>query len=111
RGLSMAKKRVKATRAKATKGDLKEIRPGDTNKADPFTIVVISNPALEAPWKSGNFLIDPITSDQPGFDGCVAYIDNALFGNLPNQSERLFADPAIGPRIRVVSLFTGALPA
>jgi hypothetical protein len=47
------------------------IRPGDTTKTNPFTVVIVSNPALEAPWKSGNFVIDPITSMQVAFNAAV----------------------------------------
>ena len=57
------------------------------------------------------FITDPITADQPAFNSCVRYIDNALFGNLPNQRERFMADPSIAPRIRVVSLFISGLAA
>ena len=87
------------------------IRPGDTTKTDPFTVVIVSNPALEAPWKSGNFVIDPITSMQVAFNAAVAQIDSALFGLLPGQRERFIADPAIAPKIRVVSVFVSGLPA
>ena len=87
------------------------IRPGDTTKTNPFTVVIVSNPALETPWKSGNFVIDPITSMQVAFNAAVAQIDSALFGLLPGQRERFIADPAIAPKIRVVSVFVSGLPA
>ena len=90
---------------------IQTIRPGDTSKPDPFTIVIVSNPALEAPWNSGTFVIDPITSNQAAFDGCVRYIDDSLFGNLPGQRETFLADPAILPKLRVVSLFVTGLAA
>ena len=86
------------------------MRPGDTTKPNPFTIVIISNPALEAPLGSGTFLVASITSDQTAFDQCAAYIDTVLFGDLPNQSETFIADDAIAPNIKVVSLFTPGLP-
>jgi len=89
----------------------KTIRSGDTSKQDPFTIIVVSNPALEAPWKSGTFVIDPITSAQAAFDACVNYIESSLFGTLPNQREQFIADPTIAPKIRLISLFiTGLTP-
>src|SRR6185503_9482969 len=89
----------------------KTIRSGDTSKQDPFTIIVVSNPALEAPWKSGTFVIDPITSAQAAFDACVNYIESSLFGTLPNQREQFIADPTIAPEIRLISLFiTGLTP-
>ncbi len=90
---------------------IKTIRAGDTSKGNPFTVVIVSNPALETPWKSGTFMIDPITSNQADFDACVTYIENALFGKLPNQSEKFIADPAIAPKIRVISFFVSGLPA
>jgi len=86
------------------------VRPGDTTKTNPFTIVVLSNPCLETPWRSGVFAVDPITSDQPAFEGCVHYINESLFGGLPGQVESFIADPAIAPFIRLVSLFFDGLP-
>lgn len=86
------------------------VRPGDTTKADPFTICVIANPALEAPWQSGQFIRDPITANQVSFDSSVQYINQVLFGNLPNQSEQFLADPQIEPKVRLVSLFVPGLP-
>ncbi len=91
--------------------EIKTIRAGDTSKINPFTIIIVSNPALEAPWKSGTFMVDPITSNQAAFDACAGYVVDALFGNLPNQSERFIADPAIAPKLRVISLFVSGLPA
>jgi hypothetical protein len=89
------------------------IREGDAGKevSKRFTICIIANPALEAPWNSGAFITDPITGDQAAFDACVQYIDTSLFGGLPNQSEQAFADPSISQRVRVVSLFVPGLPA
>lgn len=90
---------------------LKVLRPGDTSKPNPYTIVIVANPALEAPWKSGEFVIDPIMADQPAFDACAQYTVDALFGALPNQRERLMAEPAFASRVRIVSLFVTGLPA
>lgn len=90
---------------------IKVIHQGDTSKANPFTIVIIANPALEAPWNSGTFVVDPIITNQAKFDACVKYIDDALMGKLPNQSEKFIADPTIAPKIRMVSLFISGLPA
>jgi hypothetical protein len=84
---------------------VKVIREGDVSKANPFTIVAVSNPCLETPWRSGVFAIDPITSDRALFDGCVEYIHESLFGALPGQAENLLAEESIGPFIRLVSLF------
>jgi len=89
---------------------LRTIRPGDTSKADPLTIVVVANPVLESPMQSGNFVDDPIIADPHSFDVAVNYIDQALFGGLPNQSERFLGEPTIAPAIKLVSLFVSGLP-
>lgn len=86
------------------------LRNGDVSKADPFTICIAANPALEAPWESGAFVVDPIMRDRPGFDRTARYIVDALFGNLPGQAERLLADPTIERFIRVVTLWAPGLP-
>ena len=90
--------------------DTRILRNGDT-KPDPFTICIVANPALEAPWQTGQFIIDPIMGAQADFDACAAYIVQSLFGALPNQREQLLGDPAIAPLVRVVSLFESGLPA
>ncbi len=87
------------------------IRTGDTTKGDPFTICIIANPALEAPWQSGQFVGDPIGGNQAAFDSSAQYINQVLFGNLPNQSEQFLGDPQIEPKVRLVSLFVPGLPA
>ncbi|MBI1916342.1 MAG: hypothetical protein HYS12_16660 [Planctomycetes bacterium] len=89
---------------------VKVLRQGDgPTKADPFTIVIVANPALEAPWHSGTFVVDPITGNEPSFDLCAQYIQDALFGNLPNQREVFLGDPVIEPHVRLVSLFVPGL--
>ncbi len=86
------------------------LKGGDTNKTNPFTICIVANPALEAPWESGQFIEDPILSDQNAFDACASYIVDVLFGNLPGQAENfLGSEPEIGSRIRVVSIFAAVL--
>lgn len=89
------------------------IRSGTPGKADPFTILVVANPALEAPWNSGAFMPDPMatTAQQSNFDNCVRYIEASLFTGLPSQSELVLGDPAISPHIRLLSLFVTGLPA
>jgi hypothetical protein len=87
------------------------LRPGDTTKPDPFTVVILSNPALEAPWNSGTFVVDPITSMQAAFNTAASRIVSALFALAPGQRERFIADPSIGPRIRVISAFVSGVPA
>jgi hypothetical protein len=81
------------------------LQTGDMSKTDPFTIIFVANPAVEAPWNSGTFMTDPIMSDQQAFDDCVRYACDCLLGNLPGQIEGLLADPEIGPKIRIVSVF------
>src|SRR5258708_3028711 len=57
----------------------KAIRAGAA-KPNPFTICIIANPALEAPWQSGIFIADPIIAKpQAVFDAAAAYIEAALF--------------------------------
>jgi len=91
---------------------VKILRPGDgSTKPNPFTIVILANPALEAPWNAGTFLVDPITANEPAFDLCVQSIQDALFGTLPQQREILLGDPVIAPHVRVVSLFVPGLRA
>jgi len=90
---------------------MRVLRAGDTSKPNSFTIWIIANPALEAPWNSGQFIPDPIVGNQAGFDASAAYIEQVLFGLLPSERESIFSDPLIGPRVRVASLFaTGLSP-
>jgi len=87
------------------------LRPGDTTKTNPFTVVIVSNPSLEAPLNSGTFVIDPITTMQAAFNTAATRIVSALFALLPTQRERFIAHPSIGPKIRVISAFVSGLPA
>jgi hypothetical protein len=96
--------------ARAKQPVVKVLRQG-ASKQNPFTIVIIANPALEAPWKSGMFVVDPIAAGQKAFNACARYILDSLWGRLPNQREALLADPTIDPHVRVVSLFVPGLPA
>lgn len=91
--------------------DIRVIRTGDNTKPDPFTICVVSNPALEVPWQSGQFITDPVTTAQAEFDSSVRYVERALFGALPNQAEALLGDASISPQVRMVSLFVQGLAA
>jgi hypothetical protein len=93
-----------------TEPTISVLRPGDTSKADPFTICIVANPALEAPRNTGQFMPDPISTNQPAFDQAVDYIHSCLFGMLPGQVEAPLADPSIEPRVRVVSIFVPDLP-
>lgn len=87
------------------------LRPGDTTKDNPFTICIVSNPALETPYDSGQFAIDPIVNDEMGFNDSCGHIVNVLFGELPNQREALLKEPSIADKIRVLSIFITGLPA
>lgn len=92
--------------------DIRQVRPGDAGvRPTPFTIVIVANPALEAPWNSGAFVVDPIMANRPAFDAAVQYIDRSLFGGLPQQQENLLADQAIAPHICVVSVWVQGLNA
>jgi hypothetical protein len=90
---------------------LRTIRPGDTSKPDPMTIVIVANPALEVPWGSRHFQLDPITTDPAAFQASVDYINAVLFGGLPGQREPFLSDPATQSYIRVASLFVSGLSA
>ncbi len=85
------------------------VREGDRSKAHPFTICIIANPALEAPWKSGRYVSDPILGNRAEFDHAVDHIERVLFGKLQHQAERFLGEPAIEPHVRVVSLFVPGL--
>ena len=74
-------------------------------KPNPFTVCIVANPALDAPWNSGAVIADPIIGQMAVFQAAVAYIDSALFGRLLGEQEALLADPGIMPFIRVVSLY------
>ncbi len=80
------------------------IRPGAA-KPNPFTICIIANPVLEAPWNSGSVARDPLIGQLAAFQAAAAYVDSALFDLLPGQREQLLADPALMPSIRVISLY------
>lgn len=79
-------------------------RVGDAGKTFPFTVCIIANPALEAPYQSGQFIVDPIMSNPAAFNAAVAYIETCLFGALPGQRERLLGDPAIEPNVRLLEI-------
>lgn len=87
------------------------VRPGNTGKLDPFTVLIVANPALEAPWNASAFVVDPIMSNRPCFDACVRYVNTSLFGGLQSQTETLLGDAAIAPHVRLLSLFHTGLPA
>src|SRR5438445_3891970 len=109
--MAKAKKPVKKSSRRGEKKPVEKVLRAGAKKMNPFTIVIVANPALETPWNSGTFVVDPVTSNQSAFDACAQYILDALFGKLPNQREALLADPTIDPHVRVISLFVPGLPA
>jgi hypothetical protein len=86
------------------------VLPGDAGKPNPFTILIVANPALEAPWSSGTVIRDRIVSKKAEFDACVKYIVDALTQALPLCAEPLLNDPVIRGRTRILSLFDPTLP-
>jgi hypothetical protein len=82
--------------------DVQVLRQGPS-KANPFTIVIVSNPVLKL--MTGGLVADPIIANRPAFDAAVRQIDDCLFGLLPGQAERLLSDPAVVGGVRVVALF------
>jgi hypothetical protein len=97
--------------------DIVVMRQGDTSKPNPFTIVIVANPVLEAARArvgetvQSIFVPDPITSARPAFDACAQHIDASLFGELPNQAEKMLGVSGIAEKVRVVSVFETGLPA
>ena len=83
-------------------------RRAGASKRDPFTICIIANPALEAPWNSGIFIADPIMGNKAGFYSAVKYIEDCLFGRLAGIQEQLFSNPPIGANVRVISIWDTA---
>jgi hypothetical protein len=84
------------------------LRLAGAAKTDPFTICLIANPALEAPWNSGTFVADPIMANKAAFYGAVQYIEDCLFGRVAGTKEQLLSNPAIAPNVRVISIWDAA---
>lgn len=85
-------------------------RAGDTANPRPFTICFIANPVLEVRSGTGELRRDPIVDHGDVFAACAGHAEASLFGELPNQRERLLAAPDIAPRVRVVWVFEPDLP-
>ncbi len=90
---------------------VKELQTGDVTKQNPYVIAIIANPALETVTDSGVFASDPILTNLAAFNSAASYVFDVLFGRLPGQAEKLLADPNLGTRIRVVSIFDSTLSA
>jgi hypothetical protein len=86
------------------------LRPGAV-KSQPFTIVVVANPVLEAPLDSGQFIVDPVISRRLDFDAAARDIEASLFDTVPGQLEQLLGEPTIAPEVRFIELFETGLPA
>src|SRR3954468_8768298 len=87
-------------------------RNGDTSKADPFFILVINNIALERPLNSNKFVADMSTgtpADRKKFAAVAQYVDKNLFGQLPNQAEKLLSDSPHSAKIRLWSIYLWGL--
>lgn len=85
------------------------IAPG-AQKAAPFTICIIANPFLEAPWRSGVIAPDPIIGQPVIFTAATQYICDAIFGRQPRQAEFMLGNTAIAPQVRVLCLYEPNLP-
>jgi hypothetical protein len=88
---------------------VKKVMRAGAPKPNPFTICIVANPVLEAPWNSGSVAKDPLIGQLAAFQAAAAYIDSALFGLLPGEREDLLADPTLMPFIRVISLYDDTL--
>ena len=86
------------------------LRPGDTSKPNPFTVCLVANPFLEAPYDSNQFVPDPVMQAKVEFDNTVQYIQDALFCRLPNQVEPALSDPRLAASVRVVEIWEPNLP-
>lgn len=53
-----------------TTSGIKVLREG-AKKANPFTIAIVANPALETPWKSGTFVVDSVMTAPADFYTCA----------------------------------------
>lgn len=80
------------------------------SKPNPFTICIVANRLLEAPYRSRTYIVDPITTNRGAFDACAQYIVDSLFRGLPRQTEGILDDPTIGPHVRIVSFFETTAP-
>jgi hypothetical protein len=95
-----------------TADGFRTIQTGDTTKPNPYTILIVSNPAFykKRALTSQKIHRDPINDDEGKFNASVDYIYANLFASDPRQHERLLAEPSIKNKIRVVSVWTNDLP-
>jgi hypothetical protein len=87
-------------------------KDGDTNKSDPFFILVLNNIAFEQPLDSNNFVADMSTgstADRALFQNSAKYVKESLFGE-GGRKEKLLADSPHAEKIRVWSMYVWGLP-
>ena len=89
---------------------LRTIRAGNTNKPNPFTILIIATPAFRRPTGVQKVIADPIMQDSQAFANTAKYVSDVLFGLLPGQAERALGDPDIEPHVRVLAHYDPSLP-
>jgi hypothetical protein len=70
---------------------------------NPYTIVIVANPAIESPAESGFCSRDPILDAPDRFAACVAYVIQSVFGKLPGQAEKFMAP--FEKDIRILAIF------
>ena len=88
--------------------DIRILQQGNLATPHPYTIVFAANPVLKQ--LDGTLILDPVMGTVNAFDACVQYCIDCLFGRVPSQAEDFLADPAVGPNIRIISVFeTGLL--
>jgi len=93
--------------------EITQWRNGDTTKPDPLFILVINNIAVEKPFGSNNFVADMGTgtsADRALFSSRAEYINKNLFGEWPDQAERLLADSPYASKIKLWSMYIWGLP-
>jgi len=86
------------------------LQVGDSSKPDPFTILFVANPVIEAPWNTGRFEPDPILANRQAYNVCVTYCIDTILGRRSGQSETIFGSEDLAPKIRILSLFPANLP-
>jgi hypothetical protein len=80
-----------------------QVRAVGAAKPNPYTIVIVANPAVETPADSQYFQPDPILSNPAQFEACVQYVMASVFGKLAGQAETFMAQ--FEPQVRVISIF------
>lgn len=108
----MAKRRKssKTSVPKRFSAEITRWRDGDTTKPDPLFILIINNPALESRFGNTQFIPDMNTNaERRFFNKAAKYINENLFGELPNQKEKLLANSNHSLKIKLWSMYIDAL--